>query len=102
MFNSLPFTPGPTVTQTTAATNTTTPLPIPAGAGTMPRQVRIASLSANPIAFIKFGNSGVVATVADTPILPGATEVFTVSPDTTHVAAIGGVGTMYYTIGFGQ
>lgn len=102
MFSGLPFTPGETASLVTAATTANVALPKPFGSGAMARQLRIVSLAANPINFIKFGSSTVVAALTDTPILPGATEVFTVPTDATHVAAIGGAGTMYFTAGFGQ
>jgi len=63
----------------------------------------ISSLSANAVAFLKFGTSAVTAAVTDTPILPGTVQVFTIPIDVTHVAAIGTTATtLYFTVGEGQ
>ena len=92
-----PFTPGATVSRTVSGASANVALN---NAGAM--QVMVTSLAANEIAFIKPGTSAITAALTDTPILPGTVQVFTVPPGTTHMAAIGTSGTLYFTSGDGQ
>lgn len=91
-----PFTPGATVSRTVSGASASVALG--AGGGL---QVMVTSDPANSIAFIKFGESAVTAALTDTPILPGTVQVFTIAATTTHVAAIGTAGTLYFTGGDG-
>jgi len=43
--------------------------------------------------YIAFGETGVTATSADIPMIPGQSEVFTVGRGVTHLAAITDAGT---------
>lgn len=73
-------------------------------AGTAERTVRVASPAANATAFIRFGDSTVVATTTTSmPLLPGTVEVFTVPGTHTHMAVITATGTatVYATPGKG-
>ena len=98
-----PFTPVDAGTNNIVAnlTSANEALNIPANSGTKGWQVRVAALAAGAIAFIRFGVAGVVADAAtDLPILPGATEIFSIGPGITHVAAISATGnTLYFTVG---
>lgn len=92
-----PFTPG--ATAIIAVTGTTGRVALPA---TGADQVLVTSQASNNPAFIKFGDVTVVATVSDTPILQGTSQVFTINTAFTHVAAIGIVSTnLYFTRGDG-
>lgn len=66
--------------------------------------VRVASISANAVAFIRMGQGTQTATSADVAILPGEDIEFQAPPITDlHVACIlaSGSGTVYLTIGTG-
>lgn len=91
-----PFTPATTVSRAVGATTASVALPI-----VQHNQIMVTGGSA--IAFIKFGSSTVEAAVTDIPILPSTKYVFSISPQiSTHVAAIGTAGTLYFTVGNGQ
>ena len=93
-----PFTPGATVILAVTGTTGTASLSTTHG-----DQIRVASPATNSLAFIRFGTTGVVATVNDLPILPGTVEVFTILPGATLVAGIGTTGTnLYFTGGDGE
>lgn len=95
-----PFSPGGTAS--IGATDATGSVAFGSGSG---QQIRVVSLSANALAFIKFGDSSVEAAVTDLPIVPGEIEIFTRNPADTHVAAIcagGEAATLYFTTGAGQ
>lgn len=96
--NAGPLTPGPTVSRT--VTSSTANVALSAIGST----IMVTSAPGGNIAFIKFGvDSSVTALVTDTPILPGAIYVFTVSPTDLYVAAIGSATTtLYFTTGYGQ
>lgn len=56
-------------------------------------------------AFIRYGNGAQTALTTDMPIAPGNTEIFTLPPQVTTVAAIcdtGETATVYATPGEGQ
>ncbi len=97
----LPFTPGATVTVSATTASAATAMSLPAA-----RQVMITAPAGNGgIAFIKFGASDVVATVAAScPVLPGAIPIFTVPSTATHIAVITGssTATLYVTSGDGD
>jgi hypothetical protein len=90
------FTNGATSAQAVGAA--TASEPITRAAGARNRQVRLVNNAAT-VAFIKFGDSAVVATTSDMPMLPYSVEVFT-TPES-HVAVIGTGGTLYITAGVG-
>jgi len=96
-----PFSPADTATL--AVTETTASVALPAGAGD---QIMITSAPSGSLAFIRVGDSTVVATEANgTPILPTAAYIFTIDPNATHVAGIAATGntaTLYVTRGNGQ
>lgn len=94
-----PFTPGSTVTL--SASGTTGRVALPATRG---NQIRIANPAGGQIVFVKFGDSTVTAAVTDTPVLVGATDIFTVPTGMTHVAGITSTSTatVYFTAGDGQ
>lgn len=95
----IPFAPTSASTASISGTTSTASAAIPEGG----RQVRIANLSTDTTAFIKFGASDVEAAVTDIPILPSTAEAFTVPDDATHVAAItaADTATIKVTSGFG-
>lgn len=94
-----PFTPGVTVSRAVTASTASVAL---GATGFPPSTVEIQSPSANAIAFIKFGDSTVIAAVTDYPIMPGIDKIVTPPPGTTHVASIGTTGTtLYFTSGHG-
>lgn len=72
-------------------------------------QVRVKNIDTANVAFIAFGDSTVTAVVpagavpGGVPIGPGETAGFSISPTTTHVAAICTAGTpiVYFTPGNG-
>lgn len=96
---SIPFTPAGTVTVAATAASASAALP---NADTQ-HTVRIVSDAGGSLAFIKFGDASVVATVNDTPVMPGAIELFRKSAAQTHIAAItaSGTATIYATTGDG-
>ena len=100
----LPFCPtGATVTL--SATTSTGSAAIGAGTATASRTIRLAAPSTNSsIVFVEFGATGVEATTAKMPILPGTVEIFNVGAMATHVAGItaSGTGTLYITPGEGN
>ena len=56
------------------------------------------------VAYIKFGNSAVTAALATgLPVAPGSVELFSIAPNTTHMAAIvaSGTGVVFVTPGGG-
>lgn len=68
-------------------------------------QIMVTAPSTNALAFIAFGTTNaVVATVTDTPILPGTVQVFSVPSGTAYAAAITGssTATLYFTPGDGE
>lgn len=85
-----PFTPGGTVILVVTGSTGRQAL---SGGGD---QVRLTSVAANAIVFVKFGDSTVTAAVTDMPIIPGQTEIFTIPPGVTHIAGIGTVSTNLY------
>lgn len=101
-----PFRPvAATVAQATSGTSTAAvalTLPSP-NAPTF--QVRVCNSGSDAV-FIKFGPSGLDAAsaTADTPVLGGETEVFTLTGDQTHfrVIAAANTPTVYFTCGFGE
>lgn len=96
-----PFTPGATVLLDDVTTSESIALGKPTGG----QQVLITSPAGGTqaLAFIKFGDSTVVATASDTPILPGTSQIFTVPSSATHVAAFSGAATdIYVTSGYGE
>lgn len=94
-----PFTPG--ASSTLSATTSTGRVALTRNGSD---QVLIFAPAANAAAFIKFGDSTVVAAVTDIPIGPGFSRVFTVPKGATHVAGITGASTatLYFTCGDGQ
>lgn len=71
--------------------------------GAVDREVRVYN-NLDEVVFIKFGvGSTLTAAVTDLPIGPKATEVFSINPATTYVAAISasGSGNVYFTEGQG-
>lgn len=98
--NSEPFSPvyQGTTTRTVSSSSATTTL---AKTG-LPQTVMVASLAANAICFIEFGDSTVAAAVANgCPILPGTVTIFSVGAGITTLAVIGSAGTIYVTCGHG-
>ena len=101
-----PFRPAAaTVAQATSGTSTAAvalTLPSP-NAPTF--QVRVCNSGSDAV-FVKFGPSGLDAAsaTADTPVLGGETEVFTLTGDQTHfrVIAAANTPTVYFTCGFGE
>lgn len=95
----LPFTPGASATLSATASTSRVAL---ARKGS--KQVLIFAPAANATAFIKFGNSGVNATVSDIAIGPGFNRVLTVPDGATHVAGITAASTasLYFTCGDGE
>jgi hypothetical protein len=94
-----PFTPAGTVN--VAATTATGSVALPLVARD---QIMVTNDAGGSLAFIAFGDSTVEADDAtSTPVLPGAAYVFTINPNTTHMAAITGTGTatVYATAGQG-
>ncbi len=97
--NTEPFSAGTTVSRT--VTNSTASVAL--GKTGVPQTIMVTSPSGGNIAFIKFGDSTVTALTTDTPILPGAIMVFSITAEATHVAAIGSATTtLYFTSGHGQ
>lgn len=96
--NAGPFTPGATVSRTVTSSTANVALATPGST------VMVTSAPGGNIAFIKFGvDSSATAATTDTPILPGAIYVFTVTPIDLYVAAIGSATTtLYFTTGYGQ
>lgn len=90
-----PFTPATTVSRTVSASTARVSLPL-----VQHNQIMVTGGSA--ISFIKFGDVTVEAALTDIPILPSIKYVFSISPSSTHVAAIGTAGTVYFTVGNGQ
>lgn len=88
------------VTTTQAVGTSSAGAALPAGGG---NQLRIASLAANAICFIRFGTGSIpTAVITDLPILPGTVEVFDIPVDATHYAVIGSASnTIYITRGNG-
>jgi hypothetical protein len=95
----IPFTPGATVSL--AATTSTARVALPLTKGP---QLRVSSLAANALTFIKFGTDTVNAAATDFPILPGTVTTITVPPGATHVAGVTGTSTatLYFTAGDGE
>lgn len=95
-----PFTPGGP-TATLAVTGTTGRVAITRG---FSEQVMVTVVAGSQIAFVKFGDNTVVATTADTPVLPGTYRIFSVPADATNIAAITSTSTatLYATPGNGQ
>lgn len=98
-----PFTPGATVSATSGAgaSSAATAFGKPTGG----QQVLVTSESGGTQAkaFIKFGDSGVVAAATDTPILPGTSQIFTVPMSATHFAVFSAAATLVYvTSGIGE
>lgn len=103
MSTSQAFTPGATVTLAVVAASISGALGLPSGN----RQVLITSPAGGTqvTVFIRFGNSAVVATAADTPILPGTAQIFSIGSSVTHIAAFGsaaGPTALYATTGHGE
>jgi hypothetical protein len=94
----MPFSAGSTVSLAATTATANVALAPNAGAG---NSVRISSLTANSLSFIKFGTSGVTAALTDIPILPGTITTLTIPPGTTHVAGITAAttATLYFTSG---
>lgn len=97
-----PFTPGITTSASSQAG------PASSAATLLPRtgqQALITSESGGTQAkaFIKFGDSSVVAAATDTPILPGTAQVFTPPDAATHFAVFAATVTLVYvTSGVGE
>lgn len=96
-----PFCPGATVSL--AATATTGRVALSRGTGNT-YQIMVTAPAGGALTFVKFGSSTVEAAATDTPILPGTSRVFTISPVHTHMAGItaSSTQTLYATAGAGQ
>jgi len=81
----------PTVSISASTTSANSAISVPPGGG----QVRVVVGSASGAAwvYIRFGETGVVATSADIPMLPNTIEIFTVGQGVTHIAALTDAGT---------
>lgn len=70
------------------------------------QQVLVTSPSGGTqaLAFIKFGDAAVTATVdVDVPILPGTSQILTPPSSATHVAGLAATATdLYFTSGIGE
>lgn len=100
MSNPSPFTPGATATLAVGVASANVALP--PGAGT---RFLLQNAGTQQFFFVA-GNSSVAATSAGTPLVAGASKVFTLDPAATNIAAImGGGGTssvLYVTRGEGN
>lgn len=97
-----PFTPGVTVALDGITASASVALGAPVGKG---QQVLVTNPAGGTqaLAFIRFGDSAVVAAATDTPILPGTRQIFTVPDSATHVAGFSGAATdLYFTSGYGE
>lgn len=94
---SFPFKPHDA---TTTVTPNNTSVSTTLGGG--PQQVRIASLAANPIAYIKIGTGTVTASATDMPILPGSTIVITKGSNDKVAVFSATAATLYLTPGEGS
>lgn len=65
------------------------------------RVVFVPTAGATTPVFLEFGKSAAVTASATTsmPVVPNVPQVFLLPNDITHIAAAGGVGTVYYTTG---
>lgn len=96
-----PFTPGGTASATSGAGASSAATALSKSG----QQARIVSETggSQAKAFIKFGDSSVVAAATDTPILPGTTEVMTPPTAATHFAVFSAAATLVYvTSGIGE
>jgi hypothetical protein len=100
-----PFAPGATYTLSAGSSVPASQKlwDLPSGAA-IKRQVRIASPTGNPVIYVAFGASGVVATASNMPIVGGSLEVFTVPESSNYISALSASGapTLYVTAGFGD
>ena len=100
--SSSPFCPNPGGTTTLAVSSTSASVALPSGAGS----VAVTNLTGSAVCFVRFGASGLTASVpgnaGDYPILPGATQVLDAG-NATYLAAItaSGTATLYITAGAG-
>ncbi len=93
----VPFSPGTTETASASTSSASVTLDGPSA------QVRVFNSTA-AVAFIHFSSGAYTATSADTPMAPGAVEVFTKSPAHQICAVIlsSGTGSVYFTVGNGS
>lgn len=100
-----PFTPGPTVSQSSAGASAQVQLGKP-GAIAGGQQVMVTNPAGGTqtTAFIKFGSDATVTAAAtDTPILPGTQVILTVPANATNVAVFASAATLvYFTSGIGE
>lgn len=90
---------GPTAGSGVTSASTTLPGGVSNGSA-----LRVYNSTAFPITFAtSAAPGGAVATATGTPVAPGLTEIFSMNPQTTDVAAygIGGAGVVYFTRGDG-
>jgi hypothetical protein len=64
--------------------------------------VDIINSVGNPELCIKFGDSSVVATASDIPILPGSEKTYMLDDAWTHVSVYGASGSLRFVPGCGQ
>lgn len=85
-----------------AVTTTTGSVALTAPGGSGGSDVRLYNAGGS-LVFVAFGSSTVQAAVTSLPLPAGQTEVFSVGPGSTHVAAItaSGTATLYATTGRG-
>jgi len=91
----IPFVIGPTATLSATTSSSRVQM------GSAGAQIRIASPSANAIVYIAFGDSSVVATTSDMPLLPGTVEMFTIVPGQ-YIAGITASGSATLSITSGR
>ena len=87
MASPLPFTPGASISL--SVTSSTAVGALPTGSGTVFRICNDGTVTV----FFKATTVAGTAATTDTPILPGATELFTLDPAAVSIAAITGTGT---------
>lgn len=103
----IPFQPTDGTTVSISATTTSARVKIGGEASLVGARIQVRVVnSGTTTAFIKFGDSTVVATASDIPVLGGQTFIFTVNETSAtgqYAAAIMGTGTatVYLTTGVG-
>lgn len=87
---------GGTVSISSSTTTASTAIDLDDGIST---QIKVYN-SSSVVVFVNAGSSSVEADTVDNPIAPGAVEVISVAPGTTHVAAesiSGSANVVYFT-----
>lgn len=69
----------------------------------VPGSIRVYNSGTTGVAFVRWGASAPTAVATDTFVAPGSTEVFSIPPGVTHVAAIlsASTGNVYFQRGGG-